>query len=113
MNQRFTLTQDGTVHIEKGELTYVESKANFISDAQTANIAAPVPEMPFPLTGFEITPNRFDFILENGWHYPMSPEQQEVFTPYLEIPNHIDLLASARAQRLKPAETEPAEATNA
>jgi hypothetical protein len=107
MNQRFTLTQDGTVHVEKDDLTYVENKANFIQDAQTANLAAPIPEMPFPLTGFEITPDRFDFILENGWHYPMSPEQREVFKPYLGIPDFLSNLLDVRARRLKAAEVQP------
>lgn len=115
MEQRFKLTADNVVHIEDGTHGYTDTLDNALTDIATSGITITPPDLTsvsgaVAVVGFEISDSKKEFILENGWHYPMTTAQAADYQQYVDCISGVVAVKTAQDERLAPLEPEVVEA---
>lgn len=112
METRFKLTADGNVHIDYNGEAYAETLANALLDIAEAGLTITPPDLAtvsgaIAVVGFEVSDLKKDFILDNGWHYPIPANLVADYQQYVNCISHITAINAAKEARL--GEAVPAE----
>lgn len=88
MDTRFKLTADGTIHIDNDRHSYSDTLENALADITSAGLTLTAPDLAsvsgaIAVVGFEVSEDKKEFILENGWHYPMTTAQATDYNQYV------------------------------
>ena len=105
MDPRFKLTADGTVHIDDGTLSYTDTLENALADIAAAELTVVEPDLEaasgaVAVAGFEVSALKREFILENGWHYPMNAAQAAAHQQYADCIGALADILAAKDARL-------------
>lgn len=112
METRFKLTADGNVHIDHNGEAYADKLANALLDIAEAGLTITPPDLAavsgaITVVGFEVSDLKKDFILDNGWHYPIPANLVADYQQYVDCIGHIPAINTAKETRL--GEVVPAE----
>jgi hypothetical protein len=113
MEPRFKLTADGNVHIDHNDTSYTETLENALLDITAAGLSVAEPDLAsvsgaVAVVGFEVSDVKKEFILENGWHYPMTAAQIPDYLQYVSCIVHVSEITQARCVRRGEGEAVPA-----